>query len=356
MNTLISRIMKIENDIKLDFNDVLFRPKRSTFSSRSEVNVERTFNFKHSKRSWTGVPIISSNMDTVSSIEMFKSLSKYKCITCFHKYININEIITACKSGYSSEYFMLSTGITDKDYTKLIEDYEQLQSNGIDLAFICIDVANGYMFKLVEFCKKIRKQFPKTTIVAGNVVSRELVEELVINGQVDIIKVGIGSGAVCTTRLQTGVGIPQFSAVMECADAAHGLGGTIISDGGICYPGDVSKAYGGGADFVMLGSMLSGHTECSGEVIEENGKQYKLFYGMSSDTAMNKYHGGVASYRSSEGKTVKVPYKGPVSETMNNVLGGVRSTCTYIGATRLKDMHKCATFVRVNRQVNNFYK
>ena len=165
-----------------------FLPKRSTFSSRSEVNVERTFNFKHSKRSWTGVPIISSNMDTISSIEMFKSLSKYKCITCFLIYININEIITACKSGYSSEYFMLSTGITDKDYTKLIEDYEQLQSNGIDLAFICIDVANGYMFKLVEFCKKIRKQFPNTTIVAGNVVSRELVEELVINGQVDIIK------------------------------------------------------------------------------------------------------------------------------------------------------------------------
>ena len=330
--------MKIENDIKLDFNDVLFRPKRSTFSSRSEVSVERTFKFKHSGRSWTGVPIISSNMDTVSSINIFKSLSEYKCITCFHKYIDINEIITACHGGCSSEYFMLSTGITDRDYDTLVSNYNQLKNNGIDLAFICIDVANGYMFKLVDFCKRIRDQFPKTTIVAGNVVSRELVEELLINGQVDIIKVGIGSGAVCTTRLQTGVGIPQFSAVMECADAAHGLDGAIISDGGICHPGDVSKGYGGGADFVMLGSMLAGHTECPGEVIEEDGKQYKLFYGMSSDTAMNKYHGGVASYRSSEGKTVKVPLKGPVSDTMNNVLGGVRSTCTYIGATRLKDI------------------
>lgn len=348
--------MKIENDIKLDFNDVLFRPKRSTFSSRSEVSLERTFKFKNSGRSWTGVPIISSNMDTVSSIDMFKALSTHKCITCFHKYVNITEIIQTCKEGYSSEYMMLSTGITDKDYDKLVSNYNQLKDNEIDLPFICIDVANGYMFKLVDFCKRIRNQFPNTTIVAGNVVSRELVEELLINGQVDIIKVGIGSGAVCTTRLQTGVGIPQFSAVMECADAAHGLDGAIISDGGICHPGDVSKAYGGGADFVMLGSMLAGHTECPGEVIEEDGKQYKLFYGMSSDTAMNKYHGGVATYRSSEGKTVKVPYKGSVNNTMNNVMGGVRSTCTYIGATRLKDIHKCATFVRVNRQVNTFYK
>ena len=152
--------MKIENDIKLDFNDVLFRPKRSTFSSRSEVSVERTFKFKHSGRSWSGVPIISSNMDTVSSIEMFKALSEYKCITCFHKYIDINEIITACKGGCSSEYFMLSTGITDRDYDTLVSNYNQLKDNGIDLAFICIDVANGYMFKLVDFCKRIRNQFP----------------------------------------------------------------------------------------------------------------------------------------------------------------------------------------------------
>ena len=173
---------------------------------------------------------------------------------------------------------------------------------------------------------------------------------------VDIIKVGIGPGSVCTTRIQTGVGYPQLSAVIECADAAHGLGAHIIADGGCTCPGDVAKAFGGGADFVMLGSMLAGHQECPGDISEENGEQFKLFYGMSSDTAMNKHHGGVANYRSSEGKTVKVPYKGPVSETMNNVLGGVRSTCTYIGATRLKDMHKCATFVRVNRQVNTFYK
>ena len=347
--------MKIENDVKLDFTDVLFRPKRSTLSSRSEVCVERTFHFKHSGRSWTGVPVISSNMDTVSCVEMYKALSKEKMITCFHKYINIQDIVQACKEGYSSEYFMLSTGITDRDFNNLENQVNVLKGNNIDVAFICIDVANGYMFKLLDFCKRMRVRFPNVTLVAGNVVTREIVEELTISG-VDIVKVGIGSGAVCTTRLQTGVGMPQFSAVMECSDAAHGVGGMIISDGGICYPGDVSKAFGGGSDFVMIGSMFAGHEECPGEVLEEDGKKYKLFYGMSSDTAMNKHHGGVASYRSSEGKTVKVPYKGPVIHTIQNILGGVRSTCTYVGASRLKDLSKCATFVRVNRKVNTFYK
>ena len=347
--------MKIENDVKLDFTDVLFRPKRSILSSRSEVCVERTFHFKHSGRSWTGVPVISSNMDTVSCVEMYKALSKEKMITCFHKYINIEDVVQACKEGFSSEYFMLSTGITDRDFNNIENQVNVLKENNIDVAFICIDVANGYMFKLQEFCKRMRERFPNVTLIAGNVVTREIVEELIISG-VDVVKVGIGSGAVCTTRLQTGVGMPQFSAVMECSDAAHGVGGMIISDGGICYPGDVSKAFGGGSDFVMIGSMFAGHEECPGEVFEENGKKYKLFYGMSSDTAMNKHHGGVASYRSSEGKTVKVPYKGPVLNTIQNILGGVRSTCTYVGASRLKDLSKCATFVRVNRQVNTFYK
>ena len=294
-------------------------------------------------------------MDTVSSIDMFKALSKNKILTCFHKYVAVSQIIEACEEGYSSEYFILSTGITDRDFEGLEIAIRVLREANIDVHFVCIDVANGYMFRLLDFCKKMRSRFPNITLIAGNVVTREIVEELIINGCVDIIKVGIGSGAVCTTRLQTGVGMPQFSAVLECSDAAHGLNAMIISDGGICYPGDVGKAFGGGADFVMVGSMLAGHSECPGDMIEENGKKYKLFYGMSSDTAMNKYHGGVASYRSSEGKTVKVPYKGPVENTLNNILGGVRSTCTYIGANRLKDINKCATFMRVNNIVNNFY-
>jgi len=350
--------MKLEHEIKLDFNDVLFRPKRSTLSSRSEVDLEREFKFKHSTKIWKGVPLISSNMDTVSSVAMFEQLEKFKCLTCFHKYINVIDIIRFCnEKKVDPNYFVLSTGITDDNFNTLKKTIDTLSSSGIETNFICIDVANGYMFKLLEFCKKVRNEYPDKILIAGNVVTREIVEELLINGGIDIIKVGIGSGAVCTTRLQTGVGMPQFSAVMECADAAHGLGGMIISDGGICCPGDVSKALGAGADFVMLGSMFAGHLESPGELKEdENGNKYKLFYGMSSDTAMNKYHGGVASYRSSEGKTVKVPYKGSIVDTMNNILGGVRSTCTYVGASRIKDLSKCATFMRVNRQVNTFYK
>jgi GMP reductase len=349
--------MKIDNDIKLDFSDVLFRPKRSTLSSRSEVSLLRTFNFKYSKQTWTGIPIISSNMDTISSIDMFKALSRHKCLTCFHKYIDIIEVVNAVKDGFDSNYFILSTGISDKDFDVLNNNVSVLKSQNINLKFICIDVANGYMFKLLDFCKKVRKQYPDITLIAGNVVTREIVEELIISGCVDIIKVGIGSGAVCTTRLQTGVGLPQFSAVLECSDAAHGLNGMIVSDGGICHPGDVSKAIGGGADFVMIGSMLAGHDESPGELIEkEDGKKFKLFYGMSSETAMNKHHGGVAKYRSSEGKSVEVQYKGSVESTIQNILGGMRSTCTYIGASKLKDISKCATFVRVNNQVNNFYK
>lgn len=350
--------MKLDTEVKLDFNDVLFRPKRSTLSSRSEVDLEREFKFKHSSKVWKGVPLISSNMDTVSSVDMYEKLASFKCLTCFHKYIDVKDIIRFCKEKkVDPNYFVLSTGITDANFVTLKQTVNKLKQNGIETSFICIDVANGYMFKLLEFCKMVRKEFPDKILIAGNVVTREIVEELLINGGIDIIKVGIGSGAVCTTRLQTGVGMPQFSAIMECADAAHGLGGMIISDGGICCPGDVAKALGAGADFVMLGSMFAGHLESPGELKkDENGNEYKLFYGMSSDTAMNKYHGGVASYRSSEGKTVKVSYKGSIVETMNNILGGVRSTCTYIGASRIKDISKCATFMRVNRQVNTFYK
>ena len=345
--------MKLDNDVKLDFNDVLIRPKYSELSSRSEVDISTTFTFKYAKLKWNGVPIICSNMDTVSTVKMYNSLSNNKLITCFHKHIDINDII----SNYCSpNFFMLSTGISNDDLTKLQNNISILKDANINVEFICVDVANGYMSKLVEFCKKIRELYPTKVIVAGNVVTREMVEQLIIHGKVDIVKVGIGSGAVCTTRLQTGVGMPQFSSVVECADAAHGLGAHIISDGGICFPGDLSKALGAGADFVMMGSMFSGHEECDGDIIEENGKKYKVFYGMSSDTAMQKYHGGVAKYRSSEGKTVKVPYKGYVIDTVNNFLGGVRSTCTYVGARRIKDLSKCCTFMRVNRQVNNFYK
>ena len=342
--------MKIESEIKLDFSDVLFRPKRSTLNSRSEVCLFRKVHFRHSNREWEGVPIIVSNMDTTGTIEMALSLQKYKVITCLHKHYTYEDYRKIPMGTLDKNYYMLSTGITDKDWEDLQENIRIL-----DPYFVCIDVANGYMQRLVDFVKKVREKYPTLTIVCGNVVTREIVEELVLNAGVDIVKIGIGSGSVCTTRLQTGVGMPQLSAVIECSDAAHGVGAHIISDGGATNPGDVSKAFGGGADFVMLGSMFSGHDECSGDIIVEEGKKYKVFYGMSSSTAMNKYSGGVAKYRSSEGKTVRVKYKGPVEATIQDILGGIRSTCTYIGAHRIKDIPKCCTFMQVHNQVNTIY-
>ena len=338
--------MKIEQDIKLDFKDVLIRPKRSNLSSRSQVNLEREFYFKNSNQKWTGIPIIATNMDTIGTFEMYNELSKFKIITCFHKHYAIEDY----PLNLNKEYYMISTGISNRDFDKL-----QLLVDKLDPKFICIDVANGYMFELTKFVKKVKNLYPNKVLVCGNVVSREIVEELILNCGVDIVKVGIGSGSCCTTRLKSGVGMPQLSAVIECADASHGLNGFIISDGGAKVPGDLSKAYGGGADFVMLGSMLAGHDECAGELKVINGKKVKLFYGMSSSTAMDKYNGGVAKYRSSEGKTVTVDYKGKVEDTINDVLGGVRSTCTYIGAKRITDIPKCCTFLKVNRQVNTVY-
>jgi GMP reductase len=340
--------MKIENELKLDFSDVLIRPKRSVLKSRSEVNLEREFKFPHSTQIWRGIPIIASNMDTVGTVEMYESLKEYNMLTCFHKFMNKGDYPKNDRNKY-----IISIGIREEDYQKLGEIYKEDPSK---CNLVCVDIANGYIDDLVKFCQRVRKLIPHCILMAGNVVTREMVEELIINGKVDIVKVGIGSGSVCTTRLQTGVGMPQLSAILECSDAAHGCGGHIISDGGITCPGDASKAFGGGADFVMLGSMLAGHKESGGVIVEEaHGKTYKVFYGMSSDTAMNKHYGGVRNYRSSEGKTVKIEYRGEVSDTIDDLLGGIRSTCTYVNSKNLKDLPKCTTFVRVNNQVNRMY-
>jgi len=339
--------MKILDDIKLDFTDVLILPKRSEYSSRSEVSLERTFKFKYSPYNWTGVPIMVSNMDTTGTIETALELQKHKILTCLHKYYTIEDLINA---NLDVEYFAISTGIGNKD----LENLDSIM-NVINPKFICIDVANGYMSKFIETCRKIREKYPEKILIAGNVCTSEGVLELVMEGKVDIVKVGIGSGSCCTTRKQTGIGMPQLSAVVECADTAHGLDAHIISDGGLQVVGDFSKAYGAGADFVMSGSMFAGHTESGGDLIEENGKKYKVFYGMSSSTAMNKYNGGVAHYRSSEGKTVKIEYRGDINTTILDIQGGIRSTMTYIGAKKIKDIPKCSTFIRVNRQLNQIY-
>jgi GMP reductase len=344
--------MRIEYDIKLGFKDVMFRPKRSTLKSRSLVSLERTFKFMHTGQTWTGIPIIAANMDTVGTFEMARALSSKQLFTALHKHYSINEWNNFLKNAPQGieNFIAVSTGTGENDTKKVDEIFKQ----NPHLRFLCIDVANGYSEHFVHYVHRARERFPDKVIMAGNVVTGEMVEELLLAGA-DIIKVGIGPGSVCTTRVKTGVGYPQLSAVIECADAAHGLGGQIISDGGHVIPGDVSKAFGGGADFVMLGGMLAGHNESGGETIERNGKKYRQFYGMSSSTAMDKHVGGVADYRASEGKTVEVPYRGAVDNTVQDILGGIRSTCTYVGASTLKELTKRTTFIRVEEQENRVY-
>jgi len=371
--------MRIENELLLDYSDVLIRPKRSTLGSRKEVNLEREFTFRNYKteqdvmtgeHDWSGTPIMASNMDGVGTFEMADKLAEGKIFTCLVKTYSVEELVGYFNSEMPerTEYVAMSIGIQDHDLTKFERVYADVSDQ---LKFVCIDVANGYSQRFVEFVGEFKFRFPKIVVIAGNVVTADQTQELILNGA-DIIKVGIGPGSVCTTRIQTGVGYPQLSAVIECADAAHGLGGLIIADGGCTCPGDVAKAFAGGADFVMLGGMLAGHDEGGGEVItkrywsneilDDTGlqnvekKQFVQFYGMSSDAANTKHFGGLKNYRSSEGREVLVPYRGEVAQTIQNILGGVRSTCTYAGANTLKQLSKCTTFIRVNNQFNRTYE
>lgn len=345
--------MRIEADIKLGFKDVMIRPKRSTLKSRAQVSLERSFTFMHTGQSWTGVPIMAANMDTVGTFAMAHALAADGLFTALHKHYDLNawqDFLAHAEPSLLS-HVAISTGITRSDSDKL----DRILSQYPDLKFVCIDVANGYSEHFVEFVKQVRRMHRERIIIAGNVVTGEMVEELLLAGA-DIVKVGIGPGSVCTTRIKTGVGYPQLSAIIECADAAHGLGGQIISDGGCTNPGDVAKAFGAGADFVMLGGMFAGHDECGGEIIEHQGQRSLLFYGMSSDTAMDRHSGGVAEYRASEGKTVYVPYRGAVAPTIRDILGGLRSACTYVGASKLKELSKRTTFVRVQEQHNVIFE
>ena len=342
--------MRIEEEIKLDYSDVLFRPKRSTLKSRKDVDLNRTYKFKHSKFTWKGTPIIASNMDGVGEINLAKKLLSHKLMTALTKQHTIEQIGSIYKNKNFINFVSLSCGTSPDSYNrmnKILTKYPKFQ-------FICIDVANGYSENFSHFVSNVRKKYPKKTIIAGNVVTADMTQELVLSGA-DIVKVGIGPGSVCTTRIQTGVGYPQLSAVMECADAAHGLGAHIIADGGCTCPGDVAKGFGAGADFVMLGGMLAGHKEGGGNIIEYNGKEFIEFYGSSSEEANEKHYGGLANYRSSEGKKVKLPLKSSIDKTIRDILGGVRSSCTYVGAPSLKQLSKCTTFVRVNNQYNDTF-
>ncbi len=345
--------MRIETDVKLDFKDVLIRPKRSTLNTRSAVDVNRAFRFLHTGAEWKGFPLIAANMDVTGTMAMARALGKHGALTALHKHYPEDELVKFFASPDGAHAFY-SLGTTAADVKKLAA-----VAQGTPIRRICLDVANGYAEKFLEIVKRVRDDHPEAVIMAGNVVTGDMTEALVIAGA-DIVKIGIGPGSVCTTRRVTGVGYPQLSAIIECADAAHGLKGLVCADGGCTVPGDVAKAYGAGADFVMLGGMLAGHDECAGEIRYETRDGEKVavgmaFYGMSSETAMKKYAGGVAHYRASEGKTVETPYRGPVESTIGAIMGGVRSAMTYIGAAHLKEVSKRTTFVRVTAQTNDVF-
>ena len=322
--------MRIEDDIKLDFNDVLIRPKRSTLVSRKNAELNRDFSFKYSKHIWKGVPIVASNMDHVGTLNMAEVLSSYNMLTALCKFVEFPK-------NNDLQYLMKTIGL-DVEL-----DFETP-------TWLCVDIANGYTERFFNYINKVREKHSNAIIVAGNVCTPEATEQIILAGA-DIVKLGIGPGSVCITRKMTGVGYPQLSCIIECADAAHGLGGHVMGDGGCTVPGDIAKAFGAGADFVMLGGMLAGHDECSGEI--ENGNM--IFYGMSSEEAQVKYYGEKQKYRASEGKAVQVPYRGSVEKTIEEILGGLRSSCTYAGAETLKALPKCTTFVKVNRQLNEVF-
>ena len=343
--------MRIEQDVKLDFKDVLIRPKRSTLTSRSEVDIAREFVFCHSGRAYSGIPIIAANMDTTGTLAMARALAKQRLSVALHKHYSEVKLLNFFAQTEDSAHAFYSMGIGEPDYEKFCRVVAA--ANGA-ITRVCVDVANGYTKSFIRFIHKLRSAHPGLTIMAGNVVTGEMTEELILSG-VDIVKVGIGPGSVCTTRRMSGVGYPQLSAIIECADAAHGLRGLICADGGCTSPGDIAKAFGAGADFVMLGGMLAGHDECGSDIVEVDGVRKMRFYGMSSREAMNKYAGGVAEYRASEGKEVLLDYRGPVENTLQEILGGVRSACTYVGARTLKELSKRTTFIRVSQQLNEVF-
>ena len=354
--------MIIEPDIKLDFKDVLIRPKRSTLTSRKEVDLNRKYSFVNAKldipyqghkliSEYDGIPIMASNMDGAGTFDVADALTANGMFTCLTKTYTQKELIEFYNSkdnkGGRTDYVAISIGITESDNKKFNEIYKKV---GEKIRYICIDVANGYTERFSNFIGEFRKQYPKIVIIAGNVCTADQTQELILKGA-DIVKCGIGPGSVCTTRVKTGVGYPQLSTIIECSDAAHGLGGHIIADGGCTVGGDIAKAFGGGADFVMLGGMLAGHDEGGGEILEDKVQ----FYGMSSKTANDKHFGGLRDYRAAEGKTIELPYRGKINDTVQDILGGLRSACTYSGARRLKDLSKCTTFIRTTVQENKVY-
>ena len=336
--------MQIERDIKLDYSDVLLRPKRSRLGSRKNVELNRQYKFLNSSRTYEGIPIMAANMQGVGTFGMAEELIKVPMFTCLDKNYQPADIWDWLSNHVHkpdlSRNIAVTTGITDVDQERVDATLKLCRS----IDYVCLDVANGYSERFLDYVARFREKYPNIVIIAGNVVTADITEELLLKGA-DIVKVGIGPGSVCTTRIKTGVGYPQLSAVMECVDAAHGLGGHIIADGGCTSPGDVAKAFGAGADFVMLGGMMAGTKEGIGHEVRDGGSVE--FFG-SSTTVAQEESGGVQEHRTSEGRVVRIPYKGTVNDVVTDILGGLRSACTYVGADKLKNLSKCTTFVQVN--------
>lgn len=348
---------KIINTIpKLDFKDVLILPNKTTIKSRKEVCIEREFIFKNGKK-WKGVPIISSNMDTVSDLNTFDVLRHYDYITCFPKHFNEKwfELEQIPEQLSLNNNYMLTCGTSQRDRENLFSLINRLKKCWIPPSFICVDVANGYMQQLQDTCLEIKDCFPDCILVAGNVVTPDIVYELMTKSGVDIVKIGIGSGAVCTTRLKAGVGYPQLSTILDCKTAAMGGGGYLISDGGIIHPCDIAKAFAAGSDFVMCGSILAGHEESPGELVIVNGQKYKTFYGMASETAVKKYNDNKMGYRTAEGKKVTIKLKGSLINTIEDINGSLRSACSYTDSRNLKEFYNNTKFITVHSTHNTSF-
>lgn len=351
--------MKISTDVKLDDDDVILVPQRSLLTSRSEVELTRKFKFYHSSREFNGIPLISANMSCVSGFQLAQSLQKHKIVTCLHKYIDYDHLkLLFGQDILKPEYTWVSIGMSNDELNKLVNFTSQLNYK----PNICVDVANGYMSKFVDFTKRVRDLFPDSVLLCGNVCTPEMVQELILTST-DIVKINIGPGFGCTSRSVAGVGFPSISCIDECEHAAHGLKsgdgrlGLICSDGGQKNSGDIAKRYCAGADFQMVGRLFASHDENSDVCEWEEdlgGNRYSLYYGMSSHFAQNKHLNQNKNYRASEGTIRKIPYKGSIDKTIQEITGGLRSCGAYIGANCLADFSKCASFVRVNNIHQNY--
>jgi GMP reductase len=359
--------MRIQDGLKLDYKDVLIVPQRSDISSRSKVELTREYKFKHTPKWLTveGLGVIAANMDTTGTFAMSKALTKHNMFTALHKHYTAEDLAEYQMSHWGQDNGFITIGTSQDDLDKLekvLVLIERGTCENTDFPYmINLDVANGFNVGFVKHLNKVRERFPNSVIMAGNVVGGSMTKELILGGA-DIVKIGIGPGSVCETRVKAGVGYPQLSAIDEAAYEAHGIGGLVCADGGCTRVGDICKAFAAGADFVMLGGMFAGTRECDGEwewERHENGigeKRKSLkFYGMSSQEANEKYNGGLKDYKAAEGKCVKVPYKGKVEKVVREIKGGLASCCSYVGATNIKDLPKCASFVRVAQQENTIF-